>query len=168
MPPMKQIGRKIILLGGFAVGKTSLTNQFAHKKFSNQYVSTVGVNIEKKMILLDEVSTEVNLMVWDLADITMETDVPESYFSGAHGVIWIFDLSRPATWIGLKEQVAEVMSKIPGVPLVLVGNKVDLVEADQVQERLDQAGLTPEFMTSAKTGVNVDLLFKEMARLIVQ
>ena len=47
------IQKKICLLGGFAVGKTSLVSRFVHSIFSDRYLTTVGVKIEKKSLTLD-------------------------------------------------------------------------------------------------------------------
>ena len=45
--------KKICLLGGFGVGKTSLVSRFVHSIFSDKYLTTLGVKIEKKTITLD-------------------------------------------------------------------------------------------------------------------
>jgi small GTP-binding protein len=164
MTSHRLISRKLILLGGFAVGKTSLTNRFVHQKFSNEYIATLGVNIEKKEVALADISVVVNLIIWDIADITLGNAIPESYFAGAHGVIWVFDLSRQATWSGLKEQMEDFAVRLPGVPALLAGNKLDLVRDADLPGSLREAGLQPDLLTSAKSGEGVENLFMLMAR----
>ena len=56
---------KIIVIGDPAVGKTSLLDNFSSKKFKTQYIPTVGVNIVKEQVELDD--GIVNLMIWDIA-----------------------------------------------------------------------------------------------------
>ena len=40
--------KKICMLGGFSVGKTSLVKRFVASVFSETYLTTVGVKIDKK------------------------------------------------------------------------------------------------------------------------
>ncbi|MGL5074895.1 MAG: Rab family GTPase, partial [Waterburya sp.] len=47
---MSVITKKICLLGDFNVGKTSLIRRFVEDKFSDQYLSTVGVKVSRKSI----------------------------------------------------------------------------------------------------------------------
>jgi GTPase SAR1 family protein len=57
--------KKICMLGGFSVGKTSLVKRFVASVFSEAYLTTVGVKIDKKTVHLGE--RAVNLILWDLA-----------------------------------------------------------------------------------------------------
>ena len=65
---MSVITKKICLLGDFNVGKTSLIRRFVEDKFSDQYLSTVGVKVSRKSldVKTDLEIHQVNLMVWDL------------------------------------------------------------------------------------------------------
>ena len=47
---MIQKSKKIVLTGHFNVGKTSLIKKFVHSIFSDEYLSTIGVIIEKKEV----------------------------------------------------------------------------------------------------------------------
>ena len=47
---MSNISQKICMIGDFAVGKTSLIRRFVESKFSDNYLSTVGVKISRKII----------------------------------------------------------------------------------------------------------------------
>ncbi len=42
------ISTKVILTGSFGVGKTSLFNQFLFSKFSEKYLTTIGVMSKKR------------------------------------------------------------------------------------------------------------------------
>lgn len=57
---------KVIVIGDPAVGKTSLLTKFVTNQFVEKYLPTVGVNIVKEPINLEE-SVVVNLMFWDIA-----------------------------------------------------------------------------------------------------
>ncbi|HEY6563819.1 MAG TPA: hypothetical protein VIY86_04945, partial [Pirellulaceae bacterium] len=47
------IQKKICLLGSFAVGKTSLVARFVHSAFSDKYLTTVGVKVDRKVMRCD-------------------------------------------------------------------------------------------------------------------
>ncbi|MEL6538670.1 MAG: GTP-binding protein, partial [Bacteroidota bacterium] len=57
--------KKIILLGFYGVGKTSLVSQFVYKKFSDRYLTTIGVSIDKKVVEIE--GRTLNMIIWDVA-----------------------------------------------------------------------------------------------------
>jgi GTPase SAR1 family protein len=52
--------KKICMLGGFSVGKTSLVKRFVASVFSEAYLTTVGVKIDKKTVHLGERAVNLN------------------------------------------------------------------------------------------------------------
>lgn len=66
---MAVLQKKICMLGGFSVGKTSLVRRYVHSVFSDAYLTTVGVKIDKKIVTLPD--RTVNLILWDLAGRTI-------------------------------------------------------------------------------------------------
>ena len=74
------IQKKICLLGGFAVGKTSLIRRFVTGMFSELYHTTIGVTIEKKTLLVGD--QDVTLMIWDLYGEDDFQNMRESYLRG--------------------------------------------------------------------------------------
>ena len=90
--------KKICMLGGFAVGKTSLVRRFVQSIFSETYLTTVGVKIDKKSVVLSDKT--VDLILWDLAG---EDDIGSfrlSYVRGASGLVLVADGTRAATLAG--------------------------------------------------------------------
>ena len=79
------IQKKICLLGGFGVGKTSLVAQFVHSLFSDKYLTTIGVKIEKKSVPVDE--TQVELVIWDIYGHDDFQKLRTSYLRGASGYL---------------------------------------------------------------------------------
>lgn len=158
------IKRKLLVLGTFSVGKTSLVNRFTMNKFSDIYVPTIGVSIKKKSVELEELI--VDLVVWDIADVATFDIIPDHYLSGAHGVILVFDLTRPETLKKTLEGVNSFREKLPSTALLIVGNKSDLLDENEVQTFNDQGIL--EVHTSAKSGDNVEEMFERLARLTLE
>ena len=84
---MTEISRKVAILGQYGVGKSSLIRQFVHRKFSEKYLTTIGVKIDKKVMDLDGV--ELTMIIWDIAGETNQSKIPKSYQLGAHGVLYV-------------------------------------------------------------------------------
>ena len=86
------IQKKICMLGAFAVGKTSLVQRFVKSLFSDRYLTTVGVKIDKKIVTVGD--TEVSLVLWDLAGEDEFQSVQTSYLRGASGYLLVIDGTR--------------------------------------------------------------------------
>jgi len=86
---------KICMLGGFGVGKTSLVSRFVSSIFSDRYLTTVGVKIDKKKVSLD--SGEMTLMLWDIYGQDEFQTVRDSYLRGATGYLLVADGTRYST-----------------------------------------------------------------------
>lgn len=157
-----KFSKKVILLGHYGVGKTSLVKQFVHQIFSEEYQTTIGVTIEKKVIDIDQ--TEVSLLIWDIAGESSQAKVPASYKLGAHGIIYVFDLTRPETYASVSDEINALSQSLSNVPIMVIGNKNDLLTEKKDISIQDQLPLKPYALCSAKTGENVEQLFFELAR----
>ena len=165
---MKQLSKKVILIGNFGVGKTSLTNAFVHKRFSEDYLTTLGVKIDKKTIEIlaqndDEEDTQLTLLIWDIAGEVAQEKVNKAYYLGSHGVIYVFDVTRPSTFEKMKEDLAYVATLLPKAKVIIVGNKVDLIDINTLEKDLKY-----DYLSSAKTGENVEKMFLELSKKIIE
>lgn len=155
------ISKKLILTGCFGVGKTSLFNQFIHQRFSEKYLTTIGVKVDKKVVKVGD--REISLIIWDIAGEVDQDKVPKSYFMGASAIVYVFDLTRPSTWLNIDTDLDYLNKLLKGVLIRVVGNKVDLVDETQVATLRERIAVQPEILTSAKTGENVESLFQGIA-----
>jgi small GTP-binding protein len=155
--------KKIILTGSFGVGKTSIFNQFMFQKFSDKYLTTIGVKVNKKVVKVNE--EEVSLLVWDIAGEVTQDKVPTSYFLGASGIIYVIDLSRPLTFEKLDSDIAYLTALLPGAVIKIVGNKKDLLSEKELEETLKVIPKPLDSITSAKTGESVEELFTSLAEV---
>jgi small GTP-binding protein len=57
--------RKVVLVGHFGVGKSSLVRRFVQNTFSDNYIVTIGVHILKKEIKINDL--DLTLIIWDLS-----------------------------------------------------------------------------------------------------
>jgi len=145
--------KKICMLGGFSVGKTSLVKRYVHSVFSETYLTTVGVKIDKKTVTLPD--RTVNLILWDLAGEDDINSLRMTYLRGAAGYVLVADGTRPSTLDVALSLRQRVEAEYGPLPFVLLLNKSDLKEhwaiGDAEVEALRQNGLWVQ-PSSARTG----------------
>ena len=156
------IAKKVLLVGNFGVGKTSLIRQFVLNEFSEDYISTIGVRVSTKIVNLND--EKIKLLIWDVAGTKDDEKVPKAYFLGASAAMYVFDLSREETYLNIKKQL-ETVKKLSGLPdILLVGNKKDLVseiEIDQIKKNIE---IPVDLITSAKENDQVENAFAILAK----
>ena len=163
------IQKKVCLLGTSGVGKTSLVAQFVHSMFSEKYLTTVGVKIDKKTVKVGDI--EVMLMIWDLAGDDDFQRLQTSYLRGTSGFLLVADGTRAVTLDQVIELKQRVASSMGDAPFILALNKADLAPQWEVDDaRIN--GLTSDgwtvIKTSAKAGEHVEEAFAELARRMTQ
>lgn len=160
------IQKKVCMIGASGVGKTSLVAKFVHSMFSDKYLTTVGVKIDKKTVAVD--GAEVMLMIWDLAGDDDYQRLQTSYLRGTSGYLLVADGTRAGTL----DQVLEIQSRVAEavgaqVPFLLALNKADLVNQWEIDEQrmadIETRGWK-SFKTSAKEGASVEEVFVELGR----
>jgi small GTP-binding protein len=165
--------KKVCLLGDFAVGKTSLVRRFVYNLFNDKYIATIGVKVSRKTVVVprDDEVVELTMMLWDLAGSEEFNQVRASYLRGAAGAVLVCDLTRPETLDSLRAYADDLLSVSPDAQLILAANKRDLADQQQLtppQFETVAADLNaPSYLTSAKTGDEVDTLFRHLGRLLV-
>ena len=157
---------KMLLLGDAAVGKTSLIKQYIKGSFAKDYKMTIGTDIFTKDIVTDEHT--ITLSIWDIAGQDRFKFFRQSFYRGASGAMVVFDLTRYPTFNpNVVNWLKELWNFTGKIPVVLIGNKVDLedlrnVRQTDVQEFADKIPCK-YIETSAKTGTAVNDSFYEIA-----
>jgi len=165
----KVIQKKICLLGDEAVGKTSLMRRYVEARFDDKYLSTVGVTISRKTLVLP--SYTMNMLVWDMEGSPNLKKTQVNYLRGAAGALIVCDLSRRETLAAFERYAHQLRALNKNVPFVLIGNKVDLDDRDVLGAELEKIAKdlkAPYLLTSAKTGTQVEEAFRILADLIEQ
>jgi hypothetical protein len=156
--------KKICLLGAFGVGKTSLVRRFVDTIFSDAYLTTVGVKIDKKTVTVG--SEELALILWDIAGEDEVAAVRVTYLRGAAGYLLVVDGTRPETLETAASIQKRITAELGAIPFFVLLNKSDLVEdwalAPERIEQLEATGWSFR-RTSAKTGMGVEETFQELA-----
>lgn len=156
--------RKIVIVGHFGVGKTSLTRQFVSSIFSEKYLTTIGVNIEKKVVDTDEGS--VNLIIWDVAGEEELDTIKTSYLKGSHAFILVTDLTREITYTKIDSDLEYMQNIVGDIPHLVIGNKSDLIQTSQLDTI--KASYKIDYISSAKTGENVNAFFGDIAEKLAK
>ena len=155
-----------MVLGHFGVGKTSLIRRFVENSFSDNYKVSIGVHITKKVVEITP-NESVSLILWDLEGTDDLNHIRESYLLGTHGIIYVFDVSRPTTFQEIHQDLSILEKKASGTLVKVVGNKVDLVVQDEVAQILENHNISYDYLTSAKTGGKVNDLFEQLAKMLL-
>jgi small GTP-binding protein len=160
--------KKICMLGAFGVGKTSLVRRYVQSLFSDAYLTTVGVKIDKKTVSVG--NETVTLLLWDIAGEDDVSPIRMSYLRGAAGYLLVADGTRAET-LGIASSIqSRVKAEIGTVPFLVLLNKADLQESWEIDREamdgLEQAGWSI-VRTSAKTGAGVEEVFEELAKRMV-
>lgn len=166
---------KIVLLGDGGVGKTSLVRRYVVDQYSDDYITTIGTKVSKKSLNLATPISEVEmvLQIWDVLGQKGYSGVQETAIKGAQGVLMVYDVTNDVSRRALEDYWMPAVWRLAGqVPMVLAGNKSDLVEdriwAEDYLYFLSQKYACPGILTSAKTGDHVEQAFKALGAQILR
>jgi Ras-related protein Rab-1A/Rab family protein len=163
---------KVCFIGDAGVGKTSLIKRYVLDVFDDRYIATIGTKVTKKIVDVDG-QVKVMMLVWDImGQKGFRELLREAYFFGAHGAIAVCDLTNKESLEELRYWIKALTDVAGDVPIVFAGNKVDL-ENDRVIKEQDLQELASKYkgkayLTSAKTGQNVETVFKTLAAAMAE
>jgi len=161
-----EIKKKINLLGETGVGKTSLTLRFVKDVFGEKYLKTIGTNVYSKNIHIT--GSEIKLIIYDIMGDTGFDSVRDRAFKKSAGAVAVADITREETLDNLIDDWLPKYRRSAGqdAPILLAVNKVDLKDQELLTRKEVVEDVTQHFdtvfFTSAKTGENVEVMFKEL------
>ena len=167
---------KICLFGDGGVGKTTLLGRYLTGLFRSNQTITIGVDFHVKKI---EVNGKlVLLQIWDFAGEKRFRFLLPSYILGASGGIFMYDITRYSSlknfpeWINIFKN-GFIGAKDKPLPIIMVGGKLDLSfkRAVPTKEAFDLAKTNKLYgyiECSAKDGRNIEDIFTEIAKLMLQ
>lgn len=162
--------RKVCLIGDFAVGKTSLFNRFVYNRFSEGYLSTIGVMVQRKMVQIQ--GQDMALVLWDMQGGQDSSSIKESYLRGATGAVIVCDVTRLGTILHCEGYMNLLRRINPSIRAVVAGNKQDLIAADHahlaVVRQITRQLQTSLTLTSARTGEGVEAMFHALGEVLLQ
>ncbi len=152
--------KKVVLVGHFGVGKSSLIRRFVQNEFSDDYLVTIGVHILKKVININ--NEETTIIIWDIEGKEDIQKVRSSYLMGSSGFIYVIDPTRIHTYQDLNEELKFINKNYSKIPVITVVNKSDLIDLEEFKKEIIAKDLKIDFFTSAKSGDNVEEIFRNL------
>jgi len=163
------INKKICMLGALAVGKTALVRRYVRSIFTDNYLSSVGVKVSKKNVDINGES--VTLLLWDLEGQDNYNDINTSYMKGASGLLFVVDGTRGETLsVALKLRNTALSLLGHDTPHLLLLNKEDIKDSWEITSKVVdslKSNRINVLETSAKTGLNVELAFSNLATMMM-
>ena len=163
---------KILLIGDSYVGKTSLLLQYIERECPENHMATIGVEFRDKIIQID--NKKVKLQVWDTSGQERYRSITKNFYRNADGVMFVCDVTKEKTFDNIKNWLidSEQNANNSNFKKILVGNKIDLkeervIDTQQLQNFANKKEMN-FYETSAKDGTNVDHIFTELAKLILE
>jgi len=137
--------------------------------FSEDLKKTIGSNFLIKDVEID--GKQVRLLLWDIGGQAQFHKLRTIYFKGSNAALGVYDVTSPQTLLKIPGWVSSIKKTVKkNIPMILIGNKIDLEREVEMSEAEDLAKrLNCEYLeTSAKTGENVELAFKKIAKACLQ
>lgn len=164
---------KIVMLGDGAVGKTAMTARFTQDYFDADYKRTIGTDFSVKRMNIPEIEAHVTLQIWDLAGQPRFEFVRQGFYRGSRGGLLLYDVTRRRTFLNTEAWRDEAFKNLQAeIPLVLVANKVDLVDSRAVStEEGEEFAKNNGFLyveSSALTGENVEQAYIELCKIMIE
>ena len=163
---------KLLMLGDASVGKTSLTHRYITGLFVDSPRLTIGVDFYSKKVKLTN-TKKVKLQIWDFGGEERFRFLLPTYSKGANAAMFLYDITAHKTLESLPEWLEVVRKNAGDIPIILVGNKIDLVEhrdvkLEEAQEVVRKYALSTNIEVSSKTGQNVEESFKIISELLLK
>ena len=163
---------KILLLGDSSVGKSCLLKRYTDNTFLDIHISTIGLDYKLKEVKLKDGKT-VKVQIWDTAGQDRFRAITKNYYKGAQGIALIYDITNQITFENVRKWIDQIKEEVSEkVPIILVGNKIDIVER-RVIKKEDGESMAKEYgllfsECSAKTGENIDSTFNQLVEKTVE
>ncbi|MXQ95762.1 hypothetical protein E5288_WYG021691 [Bos mutus] len=173
---------KLLALGDSGVGKTTFLYRYTDNKFNPKFITTVGIDFREKRVAYNTQGPngptgkafKVHLQLWDTAGQERFRSLTTAFFRDAMGFLLMFDLTSQQSFLNVRNWMSQLQANAycENPDIVLIGNKADLPDQREVNERqardLAEKYSIPYFETSAATGQNVEKAVETLLDLIMK
>jgi small GTP-binding protein len=161
---------KLLVIGDFAVGKSSLISRYVNNKFEINIMGTAGLDLKKKVITIND--EQVKICIFDTAGQERFRYIAKNQINNADGILIIYDVTDRKSFNGAIKWLESIKKeknddlKIINNYIIMIGNKIDLNQNIQVNK--EEASKIAEnfnvsfFETSAKDNINVQESFEKI------
>ncbi|MHA2180315.1 MAG: GTP-binding protein [Promethearchaeota archaeon] len=154
----------IVIVGPESAGKSALARAYCMGAFEDAYKPTIGISIIEKELRISQ-NYNLQLFLLDLGGTKSFAKIRKFYYDYSNAVLILFDYSRIETLNNISDWIEETNQfiKDKSIPILLVGNKIDLADdrenlKSKAQNLAEQYNY-PFFETSALTGEGIDEIF---------
>ena len=167
---------KISVFGAKNVGKKTIAkSRFLEKPFDSDYMSTTGIEFSTKTLVVNDIEAKLQLFLynpdkrfWDEKSLVNL----EIVIRGSHGAVIMYDITKMNSLEQLPQWVQIIKNNTRDIPILLVGNKLDLKEQrkiskEQIETIKNEYNIASALEISVKTGENVEKLFSNLTNLIL-
>ena len=125
---------KIILLGEQGTGKTNLINVYFDKSFTSGEDATITPS--QSFESNDSNNNKYNITFWDTMGQEKYRSITKTYIKGSNIVIFIYDITRRETFLGLNYWINSVNDELENEEVIMgvAANKIDLFDEMEVEK----------------------------------
>ena len=162
---------KVTVIGDGSVGKTSLIKKFTQGNFQEEYIQTIGAQFSK---YLEEINNDqCKLFFWDIAGQDTFHFLRPAFYKASVAAIIVYSLEEndlgKESFKHVINWYSEIRKFCGDIPIVLFGNKVDLVDEkeltdEKVSKLIEKKDFLGYYKTSAKTGQGVHEAFQTIIK----
>jgi GTP-binding nuclear protein Ran len=158
---------KMVMVGDGGVGKTTFVRRHKTGEFERKYIPTIGVEVSQ--LCFETTQGTLIYNIWDTAGQERFGGLREGYYLEADCAIIMFDVSSPATYRNVVTWHRDVTRVCPNIPIVLVGNKIDISDRKVPAKRVvfHKKNNMRYFEISAKSNYHFEMPFLALARQVL-
>lgn len=155
---------KLIIIGSYGAGKTTLINRFVDDSYDEVYSCTIGVDF--KSVPIQYNNKKFKLYLWDTAGHEKFKTLVTNYFRNSDIVLITFDLTNAQSFLDVKKWYSlyknSCMEHSKHLEILLVGtksdNKLRVITNEQIVELCEELDIK-YFEISSKKNIGVHNLF---------
>lgn len=159
---------KILVVGSANSGKTSFCSKYSDS-FSKKFRETIGVDIYVKDELLPD-GKFATLSCWNCASHERFFSSQSLFFRGALGAFVLFSVNDLESYGVAKKYIEDIRTRVNGIPILLIGNKIDLekerqVTYNEVKEYANKLNLAGYIEASTKDDINISEAYAVLSEI---
>ena len=164
---------KIVLVGDAGAGKTCIISRFITNKFDKTQMTTACPSFCTKSVKYKEYNKTINLDIWDTAGQEIYRSISQLFYKNASVGILVYDITNEKSFQNIKNYWYKELKDNSDENIIfnIVGNKIDLFESEQVNEKEAKefaksinAGF---YLTSAKNNIRITELFVQSGKKFI-
>ncbi|CAI2375192.1 unnamed protein product [Moneuplotes crassus] len=152
---------KLILIGDYSVGKSSILHRYCEDAFWPKHMPTIGVDFRTKFVR--DGNNTIKMQLWDTAGQEKYRTVTSNLYKNTSVVLLVYDCTDLNSFDNVANWIKQIeMNVSEKTIIILIANKIDLenrLVSTEDGEAMAEAYRANYFETSAKTGQNIDKVF---------